>query len=89
MLAFLFFFLLLSFLCLFVGAIMALFSVNEQTLKESGYSSVVAIFHLPELFQKKWYKPQRQYVRNMVVTGLIGCMLGFSLLYVLSKLGLV
>lgn len=68
---------------------MAPFSVNQQTLKESGYSSSVDIFHIPELFQKKWYKPQRQFVRYMVVLGLLGCLLGFGLLYVLSKLDMV
>ncbi|ATC94926.1 hypothetical protein [Pseudoalteromonas tunicata] len=89
MLILLFFFLLISFLSLFVGALMALFSVNEQTLKESGYSNAVAIFHLPELFQKKWYKPNRLYVRKMIIGGFIGCLSGFALLYILNKLGLV
>ncbi|AWB57600.1 hypothetical protein DBO93_08515 [Colwellia sp. Arc7-D] len=68
---------------------MAPFAVNIQTLKESGYSSRITIMHIPELFLKKWYEPSKLYVRKMIIFGLIGCMVGFSLLYILGKLGFV
>jgi hypothetical protein len=89
MLILLFILLSLSFVSLFVGTLMAPFSVNMQTLKESDYSSRVSIMHIPELFLKKWYAPNKLYVRQMIIIGLTGCMVGFSLLYVLSKLGVV
>jgi hypothetical protein len=77
------------FVILFIGALMAPFSINKLKLQESGYSSRNCIYHLPEMFMKSWYEPHKLYVRNMVVYGLLGCLLGFSLLYVLSELGVV
>jgi hypothetical protein len=89
MLIFLFIILLISFISLFIGVLMAPFSVNMQTLKDSGYSSRITIMNIPELFLKNWYEPSKLYVRKMIVFGLLGCLVGFSLLFVLGKLGVV
>jgi hypothetical protein len=89
MLIFLFFWLMVFALLLIAGAFMAPFAINKQKLKESGYSSSVHIMHLPELFMKSWYEPQKLYVRHMVVFGFLGSVIGFSALYILSELGVV
>ncbi len=85
----LFIFLLISFLSAFVGFILARFAINEETFKSSGYLSKACIYHIPEIFLKSWYKPQMLYVRNMIIWGLLGCIIGFTALYVLARYNVV
>jgi hypothetical protein len=89
MLIFLFVWLMVFFVILFIGALMAPFAINKLKLQESGYSGRNYIYNLPEMFMKSWYEPHKLYVRNMVVYGLLGSILGFSVLFIASKFGLV
>ena len=68
---------------------MAPFAINKLKFQESGYSNRNCIYNLPELFMKSWYEPHKLYVRNMVVYGLIGALIGFGMLFIVSELGLV
>ena len=66
-----------------------LISTNKLKLQESGYSSRNYIYHLPEMFMKSGYEPNTLYVKNMVVYGLLGTLIGFGVLCVFSKFGIV
>ena len=77
----LFFELLISMLCLIVGAILAPSAINTEKLKESGFSSNKYIYNLPELFMYSWYADEKLYVWKLIIIGLVGSLLGFGVLY--------
>ena len=78
----------ISFGALFVGILMAPSSVNESWALEGNHSNL-EILQVPHIILKRCYDSKRYYVRQMIIYGFTGLLFGFSLLYLLNKLGLV
>ena len=79
---------LISFVALFVGILMAPSSVDENWALEGDHTNL-EILQVPHIILKRCYTPQRYYVRKMIISGFIGLVIGFSMLYFLNKFGLV
>tara|TARA_B110000438_G_scaffold303110_1_gene363197 strand:- start:699 stop:959 length:261 start_codon:yes stop_codon:yes gene_type:complete len=77
----LFFELLVSMICLIVGALLAPSAINKEKLEQSGYSSNKYIYNLPEFFMYSWYSKEKVFVWKLIITGFVGSLVGFSLLY--------
>lgn len=77
----LFFVLLISMLCLIIGAVLAPSAINKEKLKQSGYTTNKYIYNLPEFFMYSWYSKEKVFVWKLIVIGFIGSLIGFGLLY--------
>jgi hypothetical protein len=80
-----FFELLISMICLIIGAVLAPSAINKEKLKQSGYSTNKYIYNLPEFFMYSWYSDKKLYVWKLIVSGFIGSLLGFGILYFLIE----
>lgn len=77
-----------SFVAFIVGMILAPLSVNKEVMSENDLTTI-QILEIPNLFQKKWYREDRQFVRLMVVSGFSGLLFSIFVLYLLKRFELV
>ena len=69
-----------SILTMFACVLLLPFAISEEKKKE-GHGSM-SMLHVPEMYQKVWYREKMQWLRSVFIYSQVVCALSFSAMYV-------
>jgi purine-cytosine permease-like protein len=73
-----------SFFALFIGVLMAPYSINKNKLQEFE-NNKYEILRVPHMFMQEWYDEEKNTARKLIIYGLLTLIIGFVVLVILKK----